>query len=142
MVIDTSVLLHILFEEAGWQESVAYIMRQERSYISVASIIEAQAVLSGRLIHHTEPLSHLDRIVNSLGLVPHPLTVNQSRIAREAYLKYGKGQGRRAQLNYGDVMSYALACELGDVLAFVGDDFSHTDLEVVRLPLFKSSSDS
>lgn len=31
--------------------------------------------------------------------------------------------------------SYALAVDRDEPLAFVGDDFQHTDLEVVRLPV-------
>lgn len=32
-------------------------------------------------------------------------------------------------------MSYALAKAAKDTLAFVGDDFQHTEVEVIRLPL-------
>ncbi len=61
------------------------------------------------------------------------LSVGQTELARKAYLRYGKGQGHRAGLNYGDVMTYALAKDRAEVLAFVGEDFVLTDLRVLKL---------
>lgn len=133
MVVDTSVLLHILFEEPGWEASVAYLLGQEARLLSVASLVEAQAVIAGRTSR--DPQSVLDRLLLELNLELTPLSVEQGRLAREAYLRYGKGQGHRAQLNYGDVMTYALAKDRGETLAFVGDDFNHTDLTVVAFPI-------
>lgn len=133
MVVDTSVMLHIFFEEPGWEESVRYLLRQPYRLFSVASLVEAQAVIAGRT--HTDAATVLDRLLLDLRLDLVPLDVEQAQLARAAYLRYGKGQGHRAQLNYGDVMAYALAKQRGERLAFVGDDFHHTDLEVVRLPV-------
>ena len=48
MVLDTSVLLHIFFQEPGWEASVAYLTRQETRLLSDASLIEAHAVIAGR----------------------------------------------------------------------------------------------
>ncbi len=48
--------------------------------------------------------------------------------AQTAFAAYGKGSGSRAQLNYGDCMSYALAKVTGEPLLFKGDDFTHTDI--------------
>lgn len=133
MVVDTSVLLHILFEEPGWETSAAFLLRQDVRFLSVASLIEAQAVIAGRT--SVDAFMLLEQLQQELRLEPMPLTLKQGKIARRAYLRYGKGQGHRAQLNYGDVMTYALAKDLGEVLAFVGDDFNHTDLAVVALPI-------
>ncbi|MDQ3397201.1 MAG: type II toxin-antitoxin system VapC family toxin [Deinococcota bacterium] len=133
MVIDASVLLHVFFEEQGWETSVAYLLRQETRLLSVASLVEAQAVIAGRT--SVDAFNVLDRLVLDLKVEMVPLSVEQAGLARVAYLHYGKGQGHRAQLNYGDVMSYALAKDRSEVLAFVGDDFNHTDLDVVRLPI-------
>jgi ribonuclease VapC len=133
MVLDTSVLLHIFFQEPGWETSVAYLMRQEPRTLSAASLVEAQAVVAGRTT--ADPIELLDALVRDLRLEIAPLTATQAEIARRAYLRYGKGQGHPARLNYGDVMSYALAADRGDRLAFVGDDFHHTDADVARLPV-------
>jgi ribonuclease VapC len=58
-----------------------------------------------------------------------PVTAEQARIAREAYRDFGKGSGHPAQLNFGDVFSYALAKDTGEKLLFKGNDFIHTDVE-------------
>lgn len=134
MVVDTSVIVHIYLKESGWQQTLNLLEQQERRLCSVASIIEAQAVIAGRT-EEVDPFTLLDSIVLELNIEVAPLTLRQSKLARAAYLKYGKGQGHKAQLNYGDVMSYALAKDTAERLAFVGDDFQHTDLKVLQLPL-------
>ena len=133
MVLDTSVLLHIFFEEPGWETSVAYLMRQETRLVSAASMVEAQAVIAGRT--EADPMELLDVLVRDLDLEIAALTAAQADIARRAYCRFGKGQGHPARLNYGDVMSYALASDRRERLAFVGDDFHHTDVDVARLPV-------
>ena len=135
MVVDTSVVILVLYQEKGWENAVATLGQQERRLISAASLIEAQAVVAGR--NKTSPangLERLDKFVLEAELEVVPLTLKHSRIAREAYLTYGKGRGHPAALNYGDVMSYALAKATGETLAFVGNDFQHTDLKTLRLP--------
>lgn len=133
MVVDTSVVLHIFFQEPGWESSVAFLMRQPSRTLSAASLVEAQAVVAGRTT--ADPIDLLDVLLHDLDLEIAPLTATQAEIARRAYLRYGKGQGHPARLNYGDVMSYALAADRGERLAFVGDDFQHTDADVARLPV-------
>jgi ribonuclease VapC len=59
---------------------------------------------------------------------PVPVTVDQARLAAQAYREYGKGSGSPARLNLGDTFSYALAKDTGQPLLFVGDDFTHTDI--------------
>ena len=54
---------------------------------------------------------------------------NQIVIAREAHLRYGKGLGHPAQLNFGDCFSYALAKSLDVPLLYKGDDFAKTDIK-------------
>ena len=53
----------------------------------------------------------------------------QARLASDAYRDYGRGSGHPANLNLGDCYSYALAAQRNEPLLFVGDDFTHTDLE-------------
>ena len=47
----------------------------------------------------------------------------------QAFQRFGKGR-HASGLNFGDCFSYALAERLQVPLLFVGNDFSHTDLEV------------
>ena len=57
-----------------------------------------------------------------------PVTVEQARIARQAYRDFGRGSGHQAQLNFGDCFSYALAKASGEELLFKGTDFAATDV--------------
>lgn len=49
--------------------------------------------------------------------------------AAQAFQRFGKRR-HASGLNFGDCFSYALAKQLRVPLLFVGNDFSHTDLEV------------
>jgi len=54
--------------------------------------------------------------------------------AVSAALRFGKGSGHRAQLNFGDCFSYAVAKHRGLPLLFVGNDFTHTDIQPAFIP--------
>ncbi len=58
---------------------------------------------------------------------------DQTRIAREAFLRYGKGR-HPAGLNVGDLFAYALARQRDRPLLFTGDDFRHTDVRAAWSP--------
>ena len=60
-----------------------------------------------------------------------PVTEEQVRIARQAYLDFGRGN-HPAQLNFGDCFAYALAKATGEPLLFKGDDFAQTDIRAYR----------
>ena len=71
----------------------------------------------------------LDSLITDFEIEIVPFTADHARIAREAYRDYGKGSGHPAKLNFGDCMAYALARCVREPLLFVGNDFSHTDIE-------------
>jgi len=76
-------------------------------------------------------MAEVDRLVASLMLQVEPFTAEQAMLAREAFLRFGKGR-HAARLNFGDCIAYALAKERGEPLLFKGDDFSKTDIEAAR----------
>jgi ribonuclease VapC len=49
-------------------------------------------------------------------------------IAYDALLRYGKGNGHPAQLNFGDLFSYATAKSRGLPLLYKGNHFAQTDI--------------
>ena len=49
--------------------------------------------------------------------------------AMVCWRRFGKGR-HPAGLNYGDTFAYALARRMGQLLLFVGEDFSQTDVLV------------
>lgn len=57
------------------------------------------------------------------------MTVEQVKIARQAFRLYGKGR-HPAALNFGDCFTYALAKILDQAVLFKGDDFKVTDLKL------------
>ena len=59
------------------------------------------------------------------------MTEEQVRIARQAYLDFGRGN-HPAKLNFGDCFAYALAKATGEPLLFKGDDFEQTDIKAYR----------
>jgi ribonuclease VapC len=75
----------------------------------------------------------LDEFLQVAGVEIVPVTVEQARIARDAYRDFGKGSGHLAQLNFGDCFSYALAKANTEPLLYVGLDFSHTDVAAARI---------
>jgi ribonuclease VapC len=94
--------------------------------ISAASFFETAIVIDGR---HNPVLSRrLDAFISGSEIGIEPVTVEQAKIAREAYRDFGRGSGHPARLNFGDCFSYALARVTGEPLLFKGDDFIHTDL--------------
>lgn len=97
--------------------------------MSAVSYVEAGVDVDG---NRNPVLSRrLDDLLRDVGISVEPVSLNQARIAREAYRDFGKGR-HRAGLNLGDCFAYALARERGEALLFKGDDFYHTDVEVAQ----------
>jgi len=98
--------------------------------MSAANFLAAAINLNARL----GPAAgrQLDTFVERTLIAIEPVTPEQARIARQAYLDYGKGY-HPAGLNFGDVFAYALSKTTRQPLLFKGKDFSQTDIEAVLL---------
>ncbi len=70
---------------------------------------------------------NLDALLESAGIEPVPVTVEQMKAARQAWQRFGRGN-HRAALNFGDCFAYALASVTGEPLLFKGEDFPQTDI--------------
>jgi ribonuclease VapC len=125
MVIDTSALLAILQDEPERRRFNESIEAADSRVMSVATFVEVSIVVDSR--HGAEGLRELDQFVDRAGIGLVPVDVEQARIARAAFGRFGKGR-HPAGLNYGDCFSYALAHVLEEPLLFKGDDFSRTDI--------------
>ena len=127
MIIDTSVIIAVLREEADATLWLRAIAQAENSRLSAASYVEAALVVDS---NRDAILSRrLDEFLALSNVVVEPVTLEQARIARQAYRDFGKGSGHRAKLNFGESFAYALAKATGEPLLFKGDDFKHTDVE-------------
>jgi ribonuclease VapC len=126
MILDTSVLIAIVKEEP---EAFAFSQAMEMAdelYLSAGSFLEASIVVGG--FRDSMLSARLDEMLEEAEVVIEPFTAEQAQIARQAYRDYGKGSGHRANLNFGDCFSYALARKKREPLLYKGDDFRHTDL--------------
>jgi len=125
MVIDTSSLLAILQDEPERRRLTEAVEAAESRLLSVASFVETSIVIESRF--GAEGLHYLDLIIDRAGIELAPVDVEQARVARAAFSRFGKGR-HPAGLNFGDCFSYALAQVLGEPLLYKGDDFSKTDV--------------
>lgn len=127
MVVDSSVLVAIVLEEADANIFARSIERADDPVLSTVSFVESGMVLFGCL--GETGLHKLDRFVLDSDLVCVPVDLGQAQEAREAWLRFGKGNSP-ARLNFGDCFSYALARTLDRPLLFKGGDFLRTDVAV------------
>ncbi len=123
MIIDTSAVLAIIFNESEAQTFRNLIYENSPCKMSAATLFEASMVAESRL----GPAADVINWAVSVRIVILPVTEEQSEIALQAWRQYGKGR-HKAALNFGDCFSYALAKSLGEKLLFKGNDFSQTDI--------------
>ena len=126
MIVDSSAIIAVLGNEREADSLEHAISQASARSISVVSYVETAIVIDSR---RDATLSRrLDDFLRLMSIRVEPVTVEQGRIAREAYRDYGKGR-HRAGLNFGDCFAYALAKDKGEPLLFKGDDFRKTDVE-------------
>lgn len=130
MILDTSAVIAILRGEPEADRFGQILENDAVPRMSVASYVEAGAVMDAA----RSPIvsRQLDEFVRIARVVIEPVTVEQGKIAREAYRDFGRGSGHPARLNFGDCFAYALAKALGEPLLFKGSDFGRTDVERVE----------
>lgn len=126
MTVDTSAIVQILLQEQDWERLARFINDADNITMSAASLVELYIVMEAK--KRFTLLSDVDDYLQTSPLQFVPFTQAQARIARDAFLKYGRGSGSKVKLNFGDCFSYALAMETGEPLLFVGNDFIHTDI--------------
>ena len=125
MIIDTSAILAILFEEAEADQFINAIAAASSRRISAATLLEATIVLesrSGSAVGH-----ELDAFLARAQIEVEPVTPEQAHTARQAWRRFGK-RNHPAGLNFGDCFIYALAKATREPLLFKGRDFELTDI--------------
>jgi len=128
MILDTSALVAVLNAEAERRSFEELIAANDCSLSSV-SYLEVSIVLSMK--RGPEALHELDAWIETSEITVVPFTFVQARLARRAYLAYGKGR-HKAGLNFGDCIAYALATDLSEPLLFKGDDLALTDVQSAK----------
>jgi ribonuclease VapC len=126
MIVDSSAMVAVIKREPDWETLATSMDAAETLSISAASYLETALVVDS--LRNPVQSAKLDDLLLDLEMAVEPVTVEQARIARQAYRDYGKGSGHRANLNFGDCFSYALARVKREPLLYKGDDFVHTDV--------------
>ena len=129
MVLDTSAILALLFNEPDADDIEVALDRDGVRLLSAASYLEAGIVLEARFGEAGG--REFDLLVHKAGIEVVAVTAEQAEVAREAWRRFGRGR-HKAGLNFGDCFAYALATTRGEPLLFKGDDFVHTDLAAAR----------
>lgn len=125
MIIDTSALLAILYQEEDAEWFVTALVTASARRMSAANFLEAAINVDA----HGDPEAsrQLDHFVRQAAIEIVPVTLEHAQIARQAYLDFGKGR-HKAALNFGDCFAYALVRATGEPLLFKGSDFPNTDI--------------
>lgn len=125
MILDSSVLLAIVFREDGWERLVDELADARALAAGTPTLAETGIVLSARLDEAANGL--LERMLDEFGIQEIPFGEVHWREAVDAFRRYGKGR-HPAGLNFGDCMTYATARLAGEELAYIGTDFAETEL--------------
>jgi ribonuclease VapC len=128
VVIDSSALLAILFDEPERERFIRLIDRDPKRLLSAVSWLEASLVVLGR--KREAGLADLDRFLDRAAIERVPVDLEQAHLARAAFVHFGKGP-HAAGLNLGDCFSYGLTKATGEPLLFKGSDFAATDVSRV-----------
>lgn len=125
MVLDSSAVVAILFDEPECRAFSEAIEADPRRLISAASLLESALLVEARRGEIAG--RELDLLIHRAAVVTTPVDADQVEIARRAWRRYGKGR-HRAGLSFGDCFAYALAAASGEALLFKGADFAATDV--------------
>jgi ribonuclease VapC len=131
MVIDTSAIFAAIAGEADSQAYRTAIKSAASPLISAVTLLETRIVLLAR--GGPSAIAVLDALIERAGIVVIPFDQPSTDAAFDAFKRYGKGQGHRAQLNIIDCAAYGLAKSRNLPLLFKGNDFAATDI-VSALP--------
>lgn len=125
MILDTSALVAILFDEPEAPHFLREINQADACSISAGNFIELSIVVESQL--GPEGSRQCDMFLRRAGVSIEPVTREQAHLARQAFIDFGKGR-HPAGLNFGDCFAYALAKVSGEPLLFKGADFRKTDI--------------
>ncbi|TPM22539.1 type II toxin-antitoxin system VapC family toxin [Mesorhizobium sp. B2-3-3] len=126
MIVDSSALVAVLRAEPGHDQFVRAITNAGRRLIAAPTLLETTMVLVGGW--QDEIADRLDAFLSAASIDTIPFTADHAAVARQAFLRYGKGR-HPAALNFGDCIAYAAARLEVMPLLFKGNDFRLTDIE-------------
>lgn len=126
IALDSSALIAILQMEADAKELAAVLVDARAKVMSAVTLLETSLALA-KAQGSASIWAPLDAFLKESEVEIVPFDQEQAQIAREAFLRYGKGR-HPAGLNFGDCAAYALAKSRKAPLLFKGNDFGKTDI--------------
>lgn len=127
MILDSSALLAIYFDEPEREDFLHRIERAALVGVGSPTLAETAIVLAARL--GEEGVKGLRRLTEQGAFVVVSFEEQHWRVAVDAWLRYGRGR-HPAALNFGDCLAYATAKVAGRALLCKGADFAKTDLDL------------
>lgn len=126
IVIDTSAFIAIIAKESEKDEFYQRISSEDACVCNAVNYQEAMQVLYSRYGQlGVDELTNF-MAVKAVTVIPHDHHL--AELALDAFKRFGKGRGNRAQLNFCDCAAYALAASMRAPLLFKGGDFAQTDV--------------
>ena len=125
MVIDSSAIFAIVFDEADHDIFLDAIVDAKTAIIGAPTLLECRIVALRKGSDYWS--EKLQAMLDRLSVQVSPFDAHHERIAAAAFRRYGKGINR-AGLNFGDCLCYAVAKARNEPLLFKGEDFRLTDI--------------
>ena len=124
MIVDASAAVAVLNGEVCQDLLVEKMRDATWLGITPISALEVVMILARR---YSDPAPQVQAFLAQMRIDIHPIDAEQTRLAQQAFLAFGKGR-HKARLNLSDCFSYAAAKALDAPLLFVGNDFARTDI--------------
>lgn len=125
MILDTSAIVAVLFDEPDRDELRGKIDEATGVGVGAPTLFETEIVLVGRIGDSGRTL--LKTFVESSDVGVVPFEEMHYRAAADAWMRFGRGR-HPAKLNLGDCLSYAVAKVAEEPLLCKGGDFAKTDV--------------
>lgn len=126
IAVDSSALIAIMLNEAERASFLDILDNAPAIVMSAPSLVETRLVAWAR--GQESLVDQVNALVLAYGIEIAPPGLPEADYAHAAHMRYGKGSGHPAQLNFGDLFAYALARSRDIPLLFKGNDFAHTDI--------------
>lgn len=126
IVVDSSALIAVLLAEPNHETFKRTLANSDVSLISAANVLETIQVALGKLGETGR--GRVEALIAENRIEIAAFDEQQLSHAIEAFMRFGRGRGHPAKLNFGDCMAYSLAKSLDAPLLYKGDDFALTDL--------------
>ncbi|MBX3031338.1 MAG: type II toxin-antitoxin system VapC family toxin [Chloroflexi bacterium] len=130
MILDASAIVALALDEPERAELTDRIDGAAVVAVGAPTLVEVGLVLGARL--QGETTAWITEMLRTSDVTVIAFGDDHWREALRAWDTYGKGR-HRARLNFGDCLAYATARVARRPLLAKGDDFRHTDIELVPL---------